>query len=105
MTENKKPRIFYGYVVVIACFISMVSMWGISYSFGVFFKPLLAEFGWTRAMTSGAYSLCMLLTGSLSIVAGRLTDRFGPRIVITGCGILLGTGCILVSQVSTIGQL
>jgi len=105
MVKNKKPKFFYGYIVVAACFLSMMLMWGISYSFGVFFKPLLAEFGWTRAMTSSAYSLCMLLTGSLSIIAGKLTDRFGPRVVITGCGILLGAGCMLVSQVNALWQL
>ncbi|MFC1911614.1 MFS transporter [Chloroflexota bacterium] len=105
MIKNSKPKFFYGYIVVAACSLCMMLMWGISYSFGVFFKPLLAEFGWTRATTSSAYSLCMLLTGSLSIIAGRLTDRFGPRVVITGCGILLGAGCILVSQVNAIWQL
>ena len=105
MIKNSKPKFFYGYIVVAACFLSMMLMWGISYSFGVFFKPLLAEFGWTRAMTSSVYSLCMLLTGSLSIITGRLTDRFGPRVVITGCGILLGAGCMLVSQINTLWQL
>ena len=62
MVENVKPKFFYGYVVVLAAFVIMLVMWGTIYSFGVFFKPLLAEFGWTRAETSGAYSLFMVLT-------------------------------------------
>ncbi len=105
MTETEKPRFFYGYIVVFVCFISMLLMWGASYSFGVFFKPLLEEFGWTRAMTSGAYSISMFFTGLLSIGAGRLTDRFGPRVVVTACGFLLGLGCLLVSQINAIWQL
>ena len=105
MAESRQPKIFYGYIVVAVAFLIMMIMWGTSYSFGVFFKPLLAEFGWTRAMTSGAYSLCMLLTGLLSIGTGRLTDRFGPRVVVTGCGLFLGLGCLLVSQVSALWQL
>lgn len=80
-------------------------MWGAAYSFGVFFEPLLAEFGWTRAATTGAYSLSMILTGVLSLVAGRLTDKIGPRLVITGCGLFLGAGYLLMSQVNTIWQL
>ena len=91
--------------MVAVAFLIMLIMWGKSYSFGVFFKPLLAEFGWTRAMTSGVYSLSMLLTGLLSIGTGRLTDRFGPRVVVTGCGLFLGLGCLLVSQVSALWQL
>jgi len=75
------------------------------YSFGVFLKPLSAEFGWTRAMTSGAYSLFLVVLSFLYLVTGRLTDRFGPRIVLTTCGILLGLGYLLMSQVSTLWHL
>jgi len=80
-------------------------MWGTLYSFGVFFKPLLTEFGWTRAMTSSVFSLNMLLCGALAIVTGRLTDRIGPRPVITVGGFLLGLGYLLTSQIGSIGQL
>ena len=102
MIEDRKPKFFYGYVVVIAAFIIMMVMGGTLYSFGVFFKPLLTEFGWTRAMTSGAFSLSMLMYGALAIVTGRLSDRFGPRIVATVCGFLLGLGYLLMSQIGAI---
>jgi len=105
MSENRQPRIFYGYIVAAASFLAITMMWGSANCFGVFFKPLLAEFGWTRATTSGAYSLCMIITGILSLVAGRLTDKIGPRLVITGCGLFLGAGYLLMSQVNTIWQL
>jgi len=102
---SKKPKLFYGYIIVAAAFLIMVAMWGAYYSFGVFFKPLLSEFGWTRAMTSGAFSLCIFLFGLLGIGMGRLTDRFGPRVVISGCGFFLGLGYLLMSQVSALWQL
>jgi MFS family permease len=82
----------------------MISL-GIHYSFGVFLKPVLNEFGWTRAAISGAYSLNMLLAGGLGIVFGRLSDRFGPRIVLTVCGLMIGLGYLLMSQVSSIWQI
>ena len=104
-TESKKPGFFYGYVIVLVSFLVMVLAFGAFYSFGVFFKPLSTEFGWTRTTTSGAYSLAMFLSGLLAIVMGRLTDRFGPRIVMTICGFLLGLGFLLMSQVSTVWQL
>ena len=105
MIENKQPKIFYGYIVVAASFLIYMVMWGTYYTFGIFFKPFLVEFGWTRAMTSGAYSLSLILHGLLGIVAGKLTDRFGPRVVVTACGLLLGSGYLLMSQVSAIWQL
>ena len=78
---------------------------GAIHSYGVFFKPLLFEFGWTRAVTSGAFSLNLLLQGLLAIFAGRLTDRFGPGLVITAAGFLLGLSLLSMSQISAVWQL
>ena len=105
MIKDRPPRFFYGYIVVLAAFLVMVVTWGTFYSFGVFFKPVLIEFGGTRAATSGACSLALLLSGFLSIFAGRLSDRFGPRVIMTGCGLFLGSGYLLMSRVSAMWQL
>lgn len=83
----------------------MIVMWGTQLTFGVFFEPVLTEFGWTRAETSGAYSLCMIVIGLLGIGVGRLTDRFGPRIVMTVCGSFLGLGYLLMSQIGAMWHL
>jgi len=105
LTKNRAPKLFYGFIVVLAGFFIMMVTWGAFYCFGVFFKPVLIEFGWTRAATSGAYSLSFGLSGFLGIFAGRLSDRVGPRIVMIGCGLFLGSGYLLMSQISTIWQL
>ncbi|MBA7658005.1 L-lactate transporter [subsurface metagenome] len=104
-TGSKKPRFFYGYIIVVVVFFIMVVMYGVMYTFGVFFKPLITEFGWTRATTSGAYTLYFFMQGLFYIVAGRLNDRFGPRLVVTVSGFLIGLGYSLMSQISAIWQL
>jgi len=103
--KNENPRFFYGYIIVIAGFFVMAIIWGAVQSFGVFLKPMAAEFGWTRAMTSGAYSMCMFALGLFFIVTGRLNDKFGPRIVVTICGIFLGLAYLLLSQINALWQL
>jgi len=99
------PGFFYGYIVVAAAFCIMVVIWSTFLTFGVFFKPVLSEFGWTRAVTSGAFSLSMVMQGLLGIAMGWLTDRLGPRLVMTICGVLLGLGYLLMSQIGTVWQL
>jgi MFS family permease len=98
-------KFFYGYVITAAGFI----IWGIGWgtftpAFSVFFKPLLAEFGWTRADTSLAYALSFLVQAGVAIAIGWLTDRLGPRVVVTVLGSALGLCYLLMSQVSTLWQ-
>lgn len=100
-----KSKIFYGYIIVLSGFLIMMIMAGTLYTFGVFFEPLLTEFGWSRAAISGAYSLYMMMHGLFYIVTGRLNDRFGPRIIVTACGLCFGLGYLLISQISAIWQL
>lgn len=103
--KARRQKFFYGYIVVASAFIITAVLWGIHNSFGVFFEPVLTEFGWTRAMTSGAFSLCTFLLGLLGIVGGRLTDKLGPRMVVTTCGLFFGLGYLLISQIGEIWQL
>jgi len=105
LIKSGKPTLFYGWFIAASAFFVLMIVGGTMYSFGVFFQPLLDEFGWTRAMTSGAFSLYMVLHGCLYIVTGKLTDKYGPRLVVTVCSLFLGSGYLLMSQISAIWQL
>lgn len=106
LTEAGKHKMFYGYIIVVASFFILALAWGTYFTFGIFFKPVSAEFGWTRAVTSGAIATAEVVMGSLAIVMGRLTDRFGPRVVVAvACGFFLGLGYLLLSRISQVGHL
>ena len=101
---RRKP-VFYGYVIVATALLIMAVSSGAIFSFSVFFAPLQEQFGWSRAVTSSAFSLNMVVQGALAIGVGRLNDRFGPRIILTVSGLFLGLGFILVSRIDSIWQL
>ncbi len=100
-----RPRLFYGYVVVAAAIVIQMVAWGTYNAYGVFFNPLLDEFGWPRATIAGAVSLCQILVGLGAIFLGNLNDKFGPRMLMTFCSILAGLGYFLMSQVDSVWQL
>ena len=104
-SPETKQGIIHGYFVVGAAFIIMIVSWGLYIVYGVFFNSFLNEFGWTRALTSGAYSLSSIIGGLLGIVMGGLTDRFGPRLVVTFCGVFLGLGYFLMSRIDSVWHL
>ena len=74
-TSTSNPRIYYGYIIVTAAFFIMLAIYGINYSFGIFFKPIAADFGWTRAMTAGAFSTAWITAGIASIFSLRGPER------------------------------
>ena len=100
-SQEKKNRFFYGYIIVVVAFLIMAVCGGTQYSFGVFFKPVLNEFGWTRAVTAGAYSLNLILNGVFAVISGRLVGRLGPRIVLSASGLFAGMGYLLMSTVAS----
>jgi MFS family permease len=104
-SPRARPRFFYGHIVVGAALLIMAIIYGAYNSFGVFFEPLVIDFNWTRTTISGALSLSWIMQGALSIIMGRLTDRFGPRVVLTICGFLIGLGYLLMSQIGAVWQL
>jgi MFS family permease len=85
-------------------FLIMLIAWIPYYSFGVFFTPMLAEFGWTRAVTSGAFSASQIVRGIAGIWMGRLNDKAGPRVVLTICALLLAPGFVLMYFVHSLWQ-
>lgn len=106
---NQSPKtqapFFYGYIIVAVIFIIQIIMFGSSATSGVFFKPMINEFGWSRALLSGAFSFSRIITGLSGIVMGGLNDRLGPRVVVTICGFLVGAGFLLMSVTNTVWQL
>lgn len=65
------------------------------YAWSVFIKPLNAEFGWNRADIALAFAIACLVFGLMTYPAGRLSDRYSPRVVVLIGGIILGCGFVM----------
>ncbi len=100
-----RVKYFYGYNIVAAGFIIQAVGVGAMFTYGVFFKEFQAEFGWSRAAISGASSLAFLMMGLVGIIAGKMNDRIGPKVIIVVSGISMGLGYMLMSRLQTLWQL
>jgi len=98
-----KQKIFYGWWIVLATnLICLIGFGTWLYSFGVFFKPMMNEFGWTRAMTSGAASLRSIEGGVAGPVVGWAVDKYGARRVIIFGGFVSGLGFAMMPFVNSL---
>jgi MFS family permease len=95
----------YGYVIVTVSFIIVMMNVGMYLTIGVFFKPISQDMGWTRAETSLPISLSTLVTAIMSIIAGSLVDKYGPRKIAFIFAVITGAGYLLMSQLSSLWEL
>lgn len=88
---------YYGWLVVGIAFVTMALGVNARTAFSLLMPPILAEFGWERGVTAGAFSFGFLVSAVLSPTMGRLMDSHGPQavmllgVVATAIGLLLAT--------------
>jgi predicted MFS family arabinose efflux permease len=90
--NDASSRIFYGWYVLAASFLLLFFQSGARFSFGIMFKPMIAELGWNRASISSVFFLNMVFFALALSVGGKLYDRYGPRWVIFVSTVLLAAG-------------
>jgi MFS transporter, OFA family, oxalate/formate antiporter len=99
-----KAKFPWGWLMVVAATIMTFGFYGASGSFGIFLKPMEDALGLTRASASSAMSTMAGFVGLTGIIAGRLTDKYGPRIVITAGATLGFLGYLLMYWVTSLWQ-
>lgn len=87
-------RMFYGWWVVTASIMGMIVSQGpiLVFTFGIFMKPLSAEFGWSRSQVSLGLTIAILSAALCTPWVGRLIDRKGARQVAIPALLLFGIG-------------
>jgi MFS family permease len=100
-----KTHVHYAWVMVILSAVIFAVMAARFYTFGVFLLPLSEEFHWSRGSISLAISAASIVGGIFSIFIARLSDRYGPRLVVTISGILHTVGFLLATMVTRLWHL
>ena len=103
-TASRLP-FFYGWVIIAVAFVTMGVGVNARTAFSLLFPPILAEFGWERGVTAGAFSFGFIVSAVLSPSLGRLMDRRGPRVVMELGVLLMGVGLLLATFVREPWQL
>ena len=96
---------YYGYLIVVCSSIIQMMFLSCMFAYGVLFKELETEFGWSRAEKAGKSSMMILMMGTFGIVHGRINDLSGPRLLLTLTGMLFAGGFILMFQMNSLWEL
>jgi MFS family permease len=100
-----KIRIYYGWWVVGATFLTLFVCAGIGFStFPVFLKYLEADMKWDRERLSIASAIAALAAGFTTPIIGGIIDRYGLRRVMLPGTVLLAAAYVLLGQVHSLLQ-
>lgn len=102
--EPDRQGRFYGWLIVGACFCLTITLGETFWTFGVFFKPLQQEFGWSRALVSSIFSSFLVGYAVSVITSGRLVDRYNPKPVLLVSALLIISGLCLCNVAATINH-
>ncbi len=87
-------RIFYGWFIVAAAGLVVFSSGpGQSYVFSVFLDSIIEDTGLSRTGISVLYLASTIVSALLVTIVSRLSDRYGPRMMLVAAGLGLGAAC------------
>ncbi|MDY6916460.1 MAG: MFS transporter [Chloroflexota bacterium] len=98
MGQAPRGRVFYGWwIVAVSMVVTMLHVGATFYAFGRFIPTLVEEFNSGLTAVSAAGSVYMLIVGITGPIAGKLTDRYGPKKLIIVGAAIAGAGLMLLS--------
>jgi MFS family permease len=100
-----KKEGFYGWIALsVAALVSFLSGGGTIYSFGAFLPSICREYGWSRALVSGALTMLMVIMSLSSPLAGFLVGRYGVRRIMVIGGLITVAGLLVLAVHTTLWQ-
>lgn len=94
--------VYYGWVVVGACFLVSGVVFGMTYSFGIFLEPLASSFQASTARVSLVFGVQLFVLYAAGPPMGGLVEWLGPRRGLLVAAALLGGGMLAGSQADSL---
>jgi MFS family permease len=99
---RRRLNFYYGWIVLAIAFLISFFSAGINQGFGIFIKPMIDDYGWSRADISLSISIFAIMSAIIPPFAGRISDRYGPRSVLTIGVALNALGMILMATANSL---
>lgn len=103
--NRQSSRVHYAWIVAAVTFTVLLITAGVRATPGLLMVPLESEFGWSRAVVSGAVAINIALFGLIGPFAASVMDRFGLRRIVLIALALLAASVALSTRMHSQWQL
>lgn len=92
-------RAYYGWWIVFSAMaVTFAAGPGQSFMFTVFIDPIIEDTGYSRTTISSIYAAGTVVSALAVMIVSRLSDRFGPRLMLLVIGGIFGMACVALSM-------
>lgn len=100
--SSPAPRLFYGWIVMVACLLVTMVSSGTMMAFGVFINPMSADLGWSHSVLSFSYAVSSIVSGVGILAVGSIMHTHSVRsLLFWGC-VIHGLGLYMTGTVTTV---
>ncbi len=96
------PRLFYGWIILLACFLVTMVASGTRMAFGVFITPLADAMGWSHSALSFSYAMSSIVSGVGVLVVGSFLHTHSVRRMLLWGSLIHGFGIYMTSTATTL---
>ncbi|TKR28258.1 MFS transporter [Natronomonas salsuginis] len=87
-------RVYYGWIIVIGCFLASMIVFGTTYAFGVFYDSFITAFESSETLLAVVFGIQTALLYFAGVVVSRLVERYGSRRILALSSVLLVVGLL-----------
>ena len=99
--EGAAPKkLYYGWIIVACAFATLAIGVNARTAFSLLYPEILAEFGWSRGETAGAFSMGFVFAAGMGPLVGLSLNKFGPRIVMPTGSLMMALGLVGTTYIS-----
>ena len=92
----------YRWAQLVIGIICMAMIANLQYGWTLFVNPIADKYHWTKAAIQVAFTIFVLTETWLVPIEGWLVDKYGPRVVVMGGGLLAGIGWVINAYADTL---
>ncbi len=97
-----ESRLHWAWIILGTCFLNLFIAYSVRLGYGVVLPEMIRDLGLSRTAGGSIFNAYLFTYICVTPLTGYLTDRFGARVIIPVCALILGIGVLLMGTATSL---